>query len=71
MSFQLNDHTTAAREVARMAHPRASKRSKARTMLRLGDLEQASNAVLHSAGAVSSQESYGHDATYGVLVIRE
>ena len=43
-----------------MAHPKASKRSKARTMLRRADLEQSKNAVLHSPGAVSSQESYGH-----------
>jgi hypothetical protein len=33
---------------------------KARTMLRLADLEQSKNAVLHSLGAASSQESYGH-----------
>jgi hypothetical protein len=37
-----------------------SKRAKARTMLRLADLEQSKNAVLHSLGAASSQESYGH-----------
>jgi integrase len=43
-----------------MAHPKALKRSKARTMLRLADLEQSKNAVLHSLGAASSQESYGH-----------
>src|SRR5665811_315645 len=43
-----------------MAHRRTSKRSKARTMLRLADLEQSKNAVLHSLGAASSQESYGH-----------
>lgn len=29
-------------------------------MLRLADLEQSRNAVLHSLGAASSQESYGH-----------
>jgi site-specific recombinase XerC len=29
-------------------------------MLRLADLEQSKNAVLHSLGAPSSQESYGH-----------
>ena len=40
-----------------MAHRNASKRSKARTMLRLADLEQSKNAVLQS---LSSQESYGH-----------
>jgi hypothetical protein len=43
-----------------MAHRKTSKRSKARTMLRLADLEQSKNAVLHSLGAESSQESYGH-----------
>ena len=43
-----------------MAHRKASKCSKARTMLRLADLEQSKNAVLHSLGAASSQESYGH-----------
>jgi len=29
-------------------------------MLRLADLERSKNAVLHSLGAASSQESYGH-----------
>src|SRR5438132_6983865 len=43
-----------------MAHRKTSKRSKARTMLRLADLEQSKNAVLHSLGAASSRESYGH-----------
>jgi integrase len=43
-----------------VAHRKLSKRSKARTMLRLADLEQSKNAVLHSLGAASSQESYGH-----------
>jgi hypothetical protein len=43
-----------------MAHRKTSKRSKARTMLRLADLEQSKNAVLHSLGAANSQESYGH-----------
>jgi hypothetical protein len=43
-----------------MAHRKTSKRTKARTMLRLADLEQSKNAVLHSLGAASSQESYGH-----------
>jgi site-specific recombinase XerD len=36
-----------------MAHRKTSKRSKARTMLRLADLEQSKNAVLHSLGAAS------------------
>src|SRR5450432_2380870 len=43
-----------------VAHRKLSKRSKARTMRRLADLEQSKNAVLHSLGAASSQESYGH-----------
>jgi hypothetical protein len=43
-----------------MAHRKTSKRSGAKTILRLADLEQSKNAVLHSLGADSSQESYGH-----------
>jgi len=43
-----------------MAHPKTSKRSRSKAMLRLHDLEQSKNAVLHSLGAASSQESYGH-----------
>ena len=43
-----------------MAHRKSAKRSKTRSMLRLSDLEQSKNAVLHSLGAASSQESYGH-----------
>jgi hypothetical protein len=43
-----------------MAQRKTAKRSKARNMLRLADLEQSKNAVLHSLGAASSQESYGH-----------
>src|SRR6202521_5851222 len=43
-----------------MADRKTSKRSKAKTILRLADLEQSKNAVLHSLGAASSQESYGH-----------
>src|SRR3982074_1465564 len=50
----------AAWEAARMAHRKTSKRSKAKAMLRLADLERSKNAVLHSLGAASSQESYGH-----------
>jgi len=46
-----------------MVHRKTSKRSKAKTMLRLADLEQSKNAVLHSLGAASSQESYGHALT--------
>jgi hypothetical protein len=43
-----------------MAHRNTSKPSKARSMRRLADLEQSKNAVLHSLGAASSRESYGH-----------
>src|SRR6202022_3360475 len=43
-----------------MAHRKTAKRSKTRSMLRLADLEQSKNAVLHSLGTASSQESYGH-----------
>jgi site-specific recombinase XerD len=43
-----------------MARRRTSKRSRAKTILRLPDLEQSKNAVLHSLAAASSQESYGH-----------
>jgi site-specific recombinase XerD len=43
-----------------MVHWKTSKRSKAKTILQLADLEQSKNAVLHSLGAASSQESYGH-----------
>src|SRR5467141_2960848 len=51
---------TAAWEAASMAHRKKSKGSKAKTILRLPDLEQSKNAVLHSLAAASSQESYGH-----------
>jgi len=45
-----------------MVHRNTSRRSKARakTILRLPDLEQSKSAVLHSLGAASSQESYRH-----------
>jgi site-specific recombinase XerD len=43
-----------------MAHRKKSKPFKAKTILRLPDLEQSKNAVLHSLAAASSQESYGH-----------
>ena len=43
-----------------MVPRKTSKRSKAKTILRLADLEQSRNAVLHSLGAASSQESHGH-----------
>jgi hypothetical protein len=37
-----------------------AKRSKAKSVLRLPDLEQSKNAVLNSLAAATSQESYGH-----------
>jgi site-specific recombinase XerD len=39
---------------------KTTKRSKAKTILRLPDLEQSKNAVLNSLAAASSQESYAH-----------
>jgi site-specific recombinase XerC len=39
---------------------KTSKRSRAKTVLRLPDLEQSKNAVLNSLAAASSQESYAH-----------
>src|SRR6266566_3468387 len=51
----------AAREAASMGHrKKSSKRLRAKTILRLPDLEQSKNAVLNSLAAASSQESYGH-----------
>src|SRR5215469_5990087 len=49
-----------AQEAGGMVHHNKSKRSKAKTILRLPDLEQSKAAVLHSLGAASSQESYRH-----------
>ena len=43
-----------------MVHHKTSKRSKAKSTLRLPDLKQSKTAVLHSLGAASSQESYRH-----------
>jgi site-specific recombinase XerD len=39
---------------------KTAKRPKPKTVLRLPDLEQSKNAVLHSLAAPSSQVSYGH-----------
>src|SRR5216684_8642286 len=51
----------AAQEAASMGHrKKTSKRSRAKTIFRLPDLEQSKNAVLNSLAAASSQESYGH-----------
>jgi hypothetical protein len=43
-----------------MAHPKTSNAPRQEQCFRLADLEQSKNAVLHSLGAASSQESYGH-----------
>jgi len=43
-----------------MPRRNSSKRRKAKTILRLPDLEQSKNVVLHSLAAATSQESYGH-----------
>jgi site-specific recombinase XerD len=43
-----------------MERRKTSKRFKAKTILRLPDLEQSMVAVLHSLASASSQESYGH-----------
>src|ERR1700756_2213998 len=51
----------AAQEAASMGHRKKTrKRSRTKTILRLPDLEQSKNAVLHSLAAAGSQESYGH-----------
>jgi hypothetical protein len=39
---------------------KTTKRAKAKTILRLPDLEQSKNAVVNSLAAASSRESYGH-----------
>jgi hypothetical protein len=52
---------SAAQEAASMGHRgKTTKRARAKTILRLPDLEQSKNAVLNSLAAASSQESYGH-----------
>ena len=43
-----------------MPRQNSLKRRRAKTILRLPDLEQSRNAVLNSLAATSSQESYGH-----------
>ena len=43
-----------------MPRQNSLKRRRAKTILRLPDLEQSKNAVLNSLAATSSQESYGH-----------
>src|SRR6201984_967359 len=51
----------AAREAASMGpRKKTSKRLRAKTILRLPDLEQSRNAVLISLAAASSQDSYAH-----------
>jgi len=53
---------SAAKKAANMVHRNAAKHSKAKakTILRLPDLEQSKAAVLHSLGAASSRQSYRH-----------
>jgi hypothetical protein len=43
-----------------MSRSKRNKRSRAKTVLGLPDLEQSKCAVLNSLTAPSSQESYGH-----------
>src|SRR6202046_3030305 len=43
-----------------MVNRKVSRRPKAKAILRLPDLEESTNAILHSLAAVSSRESYGH-----------
>jgi integrase len=43
-----------------MAHRKTTNRRKAKTILRLPDLEQSKTSVLNSLAAASSRESYGH-----------
>ena len=66
----------AAREAASMGHrKKTSNRSRAKTILRLPDLEQSKNAVLNSLAAASSQESsvrrLAHEAADTGLLIPE
>jgi hypothetical protein len=53
-----------------MARRKTSKRYEAKTILRLPDLEQSKNAVLHSLAAASSHESYGHAIDGGLIFAR-
>jgi hypothetical protein len=57
-----------------MGHRKKSiKRWRAKTILRLPDLEQSKNAVLNSLAAAGSQESYGHaidDSSVGIVPSR-
>jgi integrase len=51
----------AAQEAASMGRrKKTNKRARAKSILRLPDLEQSKNAVLNSLAAASSQESYAH-----------
>ena len=60
ISLELTTILIAAWEAASMARRRTSRRYKAKTILRLPDLEQSGVAVLQSLAADSSQGSYGH-----------
>ena len=60
----------AAQEAASMGRrKKTSKRSRAKTILRLPDLEQSKNAVLNSLAAASSQESYAHAIDFNRSVV--
>jgi hypothetical protein len=48
----------AAQAASMVRRKKASKRSRAKTILRLPDLEQLKNTVLNSLATASSQESY-------------
>jgi hypothetical protein len=60
MSLHLNDHTDRGVGGRQYGASEDIETLQGKTMLRLADLEQSKNAVLHSLGAASSQESYGH-----------
>ncbi len=53
-----------------MAHRKTSKRSKARTMLRLADLEQSKNAVLHSPAAATRIFSQFDELRFWILIVQ-
>src|SRR5208282_1732049 len=51
-----NGNREPLQEAASVAHRKTTKRSKPRSMLRLADLEQLRNAVLHSASPCAKDE---------------
>jgi len=56
----MNDHTDRGLGGRQYGTSEEIETSKAKTILRLPDLEQSKNAVLYSLAAASSQESHGH-----------